>query len=194
MLLYHMVRPFLSFVLICASAAGAARVPAPPPSPAALAAARALVAELPIEQNFAPSCAMVEQMAAPVFDHWNAAEGIPERPNAGALQHWGLVTIRAEVERLLPAAAASIRERLALDYAARLDPEAIDALRAFYAAGQGRQLAILHVEDSLRIAGLVQQALLDRLAPRFPAFTARAVERARRTREPQPMRVCTPFD
>jgi hypothetical protein len=180
--------------LLFASAAAAARLPAPPPSPAAVAAARAFVAELPIEQNFTPSCSVVDRMTTPVFDHWNAAEEIGERPNAHGVQHWGLVAIRAEVERLLPETAASIRGALAADYAARLDAETIEALRTFYATGRGRSLAILHVEDSLRITGLVQQALLDRLSLRFPAITAQAVERARRTPAPPPMIFCVPFD
>lgn len=189
-----MTRISIAFLLLCLSSAGAARLPEPPPSPAAVAAARAFVARLPIEQHFVASCGMVESMTAPVFDFWSGAEEISERPNAEAVRYHGLLAIRAEVERLLPEAAASIRERLALDYAARLSPEAIDALRIFYSTGSGPHFASVHVEDSLRISGHVRQALLDRLAPRFPAITAQAVERARRGGQLPPLAICMPYE
>jgi hypothetical protein len=168
----------LLFVLLASAAPAAAYVPVPTPDPEALAAARLLVADLPVEDfSFFPT---TERVADELAGEWLRYQpGLPEGIFPETVRQVLAQRLRAETAQAVPALLAEIEERYAIHLALRYSVEQIEALRAFHAGPHGGLFAQDRVIDSSQLHAIVADAVRRAVTPRVERLAAESVESIR---------------
>ena len=167
-------------LLILLGSAAAVRADLPPrqPRPEALAAARLLVADLPIEEFSFFST--TQRVAGELADQWQRYDGgVPEGVEPPVVREILARRLAIETTRALPAVLADVEERYATAVALQFSIEELAALRAFYAGPHGRRFALDRVIDSSQLQELVAEAVRGVVGPRVAALAAESVESAR---------------